>query len=107
LTAGKRFKHLFQKLAKERMKTMSAVGGVDAASSSNSTGISTAGQKEVTSADFMKLLIAQLQNQDPTSPVDNQQFVTQLATFNSLEQLVSINNNVTKLANQADTSSEA
>jgi flagellar basal-body rod modification protein FlgD len=68
-------------------------------------GISTAGEKQVTSADFMKLLIAQLQNQDPTSPVDNQQFVTQLATFNSLEQLVSINNNVTKLADRTDTTS--
>jgi flagellar basal-body rod modification protein FlgD len=87
------------------MKPMSTVGGVNAASSGNSTEISTAGQKEVTSADFMKLLIAQLQNQDPTSPVDNQQFVTQLATFNSLEQLVSINNNVTILANKTDTNS--
>ena len=76
-----------------------------AASSGSSTSISTASEKQVTSADFMKLLIAQLQNQDPTSPVDNQQFVAQLATFNSLEQLVSINNNVTKLADRTDTNS--
>jgi flagellar basal-body rod modification protein FlgD len=73
--------------------------------SSSSESITTAGEKEVTSADFMKLLIAQLQNQDPTNPMDNQAFVSQLATFNSLEQLVSINSNVGKLVQSADTSS--
>jgi flagellar basal-body rod modification protein FlgD len=52
----------------------------------------------------MKLLVAQLQNQDPTSPQDNQQFVTQLATFNSLDQLISINSNTTKLADGTTTS---
>jgi flagellar basal-body rod modification protein FlgD len=87
----------------------SATDGVPKSSAQNgsSTNKTTAGEKEVTSADFMKLLIAQLQNQDPTSPVDNQAFVTQLATFNSLEQLVSINGNVTKLAGRTDTSSVA
>jgi len=45
----------------------------------------------VTKDDFLKLLIAQLQNQDPLQPMDNQQFAVQLATFNSLEQLISIN----------------
>src|ERR1043166_4916441 len=40
---------------------------------------------------FLKLLIAQLQNQDPLQPMDNQQFAVQLATFNSLEQLIDIN----------------
>jgi flagellar basal-body rod modification protein FlgD len=36
---------------------------------------------------FLKLLTAQLQNQDPLSPVDNQAFVAQLAQFSSVEQL--------------------
>jgi flagellar basal-body rod modification protein FlgD len=48
--------------------------------------------------EFLKLLVAQLQNQDPMNPVDNQQFLAQLATFSSLEQLISINDGVTKLA---------
>jgi flagellar basal-body rod modification protein FlgD len=47
--------------------------------------------KTVTQDEFLKLLIAQLQNQDPLQPMDNQQFAVQLATFNSLEQLIGIN----------------
>ena len=34
--------------------------------------------------DFIKLLTAQLQNQDPTAPVDNSQMIAQLAQFSSL-----------------------
>ena len=45
----------------------------------------------MTREDFLKLLIAQLQNQDPLKPLDNQEFATQLATFNSLDQLIGIN----------------
>ena len=36
--------------------------------------------------DFLKLLITQLQHQDPTSPVDNTQMIAQLAQFSALEQ---------------------
>jgi flagellar basal-body rod modification protein FlgD len=47
---------------------------------------------------FLKLLVVQLQNQDPTSPQSNTEFIAQLATFSSLEQLTSINKAVTSLA---------
>ena len=43
---------------------------------------------------FMKLLVSQLQHQDPMSPVANEDFVAQLATFSSLEQLEGLNQNV-------------
>jgi len=57
---------------------------------------------QITRDDFMKLLIAQLQNQDPLSPMDNQEFAVQLATFNSLEQLVGVNEKLESLASQQE-----
>lgn len=44
---------------------------------------------------FLKLLIAQLQNQDPMNPMQGDQMATQLAQFSSLEQLQQINANLT------------
>lgn len=40
---------------------------------------------------FLQLLIKQIQNQDPLSPMDNQEFVAQLAAFSNLEQMQGIN----------------
>jgi len=40
--------------------------------------------------DFMKLLVAQLKNQDPNSPVDAKEFVTQLSQLSSVEQLANM-----------------
>ena len=65
---------------------------------------SLSGNKQVTQDDFLKLLISQLQNQDPLKPLDNQEFAQQLATFNSLEQLISVNQ---KLGTLADTMSKS
>ena len=39
---------------------------------------------------FLQLLVAQIKNQDPTNPTDSIQFVTQLAQFSQLEQLIGI-----------------
>ena len=41
---------------------------------------------------FLELLVSQLSNQDPLSPLQDHEFVAQLATFSSLEQLEGINN---------------
>jgi flagellar basal-body rod modification protein FlgD len=40
---------------------------------------------------FLKLLIAQMKNQDPTQPMDSTQYVAQLATFSQVEQTVQSN----------------
>jgi flagellar basal-body rod modification protein FlgD len=47
---------------------------------------------------FLKLLVTQLQHQDPSNPMDNSQFITQLATFSSLEKLSSISTQVSAIS---------
>lgn len=42
--------------------------------------------------DFLKLLITQLQYQDPLEPMDDQDFIAQIAQFSSLEQMQNLNN---------------
>jgi flagellar basal-body rod modification protein FlgD len=59
---------------------------------------STATSGQVTKDEFLQLLVAQLKNQDPMEPVKNENFLAQLATFSSLEQLVAIKDGVDKLA---------
>lgn len=53
--------------------------------------VSTAGSTELGKDAFLRLLTTQLQYQDPSSPVKNEDFVAQLAQFSSLEQLTSVN----------------
>jgi flagellar basal-body rod modification protein FlgD len=80
------------------IKTMAA-----SQSSGSSSDVMSANNFSVTGKDeFLKLLVAQLQNQDPTSPVKNEDFVAQLATFSSLEKLISIDQNIKKLTGSAD-----
>jgi flagellar basal-body rod modification protein FlgD len=47
---------------------------------------------------FLSLLVTQLQNQDPTEPMDNSEFIAQLATFSSLEQLQQVNAKLSSIA---------
>ena len=57
----------------------------------------TNGNQTVNGETFLKLLVEQLKHQDPLAPQDGTQFVAQLAQFNSLEQLISINDRLGQL----------
>jgi len=50
--------------------------------------------------EFLSMLIAQLENQDPLNPQDATEFTAQLAQFSSLEQLISMRTSIDALANQ-------
>ena len=43
---------------------------------------------------FLQLLVAQMKNQDPESPTDSTQFVSQLAQFSELEQMIGVRSDV-------------
>jgi flagellar basal-body rod modification protein FlgD len=57
--------------------------------------------------DFLKLLTTQMQQQDPTQPMDNTTFVAQLAQFSSLEQMNNVNDTLTKILAGQTTSLQA
>lgn len=51
---------------------------------------------------FLRLLTAQLRNQDPLKPIDSTEFVAQLASFSSVEQLIGVNEKLEELASRDD-----
>jgi flagellar basal-body rod modification protein FlgD len=80
-------------LAKEQFYkelVMDAVGAVNSTTSASSIQM-----------DFMTLLVTQLKNQDPLSPMDNAQMTSQMAQLSQLQQLESMNTSFAKvLANE-------
>lgn len=75
-----------------------------AADSGSSTASKTA---SITSDMFLKLLVTQLQNQDPTNPTDSSQFLAQLSQITQVEQLVAIRTDMDKLVSLATGGPEA
>lgn len=82
-----------------------AASGSGATSSSSSAGSSSTSSSSSTdngvdlTNTFLQLLSTQLENQSPMNPVDPNQFVTQLATFDSLGELTQIQSLMQTLVN--------
>lgn len=74
-------------------KRHSAAQSAAAPAGSNGTpGSGTAaGGNTITSNDFLTLLVTEMKNQDPTQPTDPNAYIQQLVGVNSLQQLISIN----------------
>lgn len=62
------------------------------------TGSSATGKSDLGRNDFLKLLVTQMENQNPLEPAKDTEFIAQLATFSSLEQLIDLNQRMDGLA---------
>lgn len=79
---------------------------VDGVGSSTSTSTTSTTSTDATSAslnynNFLQLFMTELQNQDPTNPMDTTEQMSQLATFSSVEQQIKTNTNLSSLISQS------
>lgn len=86
--------------AQNAQKPLSTSSTSASSSASSSTGGLSSTDLEGT---FLNLLATELQNQDPTSPVDPTQMVGQLVSLNQLDQLISINQTLSSLGGSGST----
>lgn len=85
-------------LERQQQATGKPVALTSGASTSSTSSAGSTGDATITADDFLTLLVSELQNQDPTSDTDPNEYVDQLVDVNSLQQLISINQEVGDLA---------
>lgn len=79
--------------------TTTAVNSYDSVYQPN-TSARVAPQKTLGQDDFLKLLTVQMQNQDPTNPVDNTKMIADMAQFSSLQAMKDLNTTTTDMLTQ-------
>ncbi|HET7884277.1 MAG TPA: flagellar hook assembly protein FlgD [Acetobacteraceae bacterium] len=78
-------------------QTAAATASTTTTGTSSTTGSAALNSLSANFGDFLKLLMTQLQNQDPTSPLDTNQFTSELVQFSSVEQQINTNTSLTQL----------
>ena len=79
-------------------KAVNVKAGATSATSTGSTTTSSSSSSGGLDSTFLNLLAEELQNQDPTAPVDPTQMVGQMISLNQLQQLIDINQTLTQPA---------
>jgi len=84
------------------MSTISSIGQTTSSSSASATSAAanTAADPAAAQDRFLKLLVAQLNNQDPMNPLDNAQMTSQIAQINTVTGIQQLNDTVNQLASQ-------
>ena len=80
--------------------SVTATTGVNGANANTTTA---KGWGDMGAEDFIKLLTTQLNNQDPTEPVDNTQMLAQLAQFSNLSNTTEMKNSLQTITGQNNT----
>jgi flagellar basal-body rod modification protein FlgD len=78
---------------------ISPIASAAASAASGSTSASGLAGAAPSKEMFLQLLVAQIKNQDPLNPTDSVQFVSQLAQFSELEQVIAIRSDLDGMAN--------
>ena len=81
--------------------TAASAAASSASSSVANTGTNSLSQLASNFTDFLSLLTTQLQNQDPTSPMDTSQFTSQLVQFTSVQEQINTNATLNQLLTAA------
>lgn len=81
-----------------------SVSGVSGTSTTSSTTAADAKKASINYDSFLRLLVAQMKNQDPTEPKDNAQYLGQLASFSAVEQGVNTNKKLDALLSSIEQS---
>lgn len=75
---------------------MTTVTGTNSATGTSTSSTSTS-STTLNYNDFLQLMVAQLQNQDPLNPTDTNQFMSQIAEFSNVEQAINANSKLDQL----------
>src|SRR5580658_2668762 len=95
-------------VAAQQSNAQTAAAAAAAAAAKTNSSSSTSGSASAATAnplvalssnfnDFLQMLMTQLQNQDPTSPMDTNEFTSELVEFSGVEQQINTNSSLTQL----------